>query len=168
MSPPGSHPGPVPITECCVALPLVTGPAPDPTDPAAHMGDSNGLADAGERPAPLTVAVSLAGIEALVLVLLGILELFALTGERVTMGLSTTAFFWLYGAGLAFCAWRLALLHSWARAPVVLAQLIQLGVAWSFKDGDTVLVAAALAIVALVVIAGILHPRSIAALAADD
>ena len=49
------------------------------------MGDSNGLADAGERPAPLTVAVSLAGIEALVLVLLGILELFALTGERVTM-----------------------------------------------------------------------------------
>ena len=109
MSPPGSHPGPVPITECCVALPLVTGPAPDPTDPAAHMGDSNGLADAGERPAPYS-----------------------------------------------------------QKNAVVLAQLIQLGVAWSFKDGDTVLVAAALAIVALVVIAGILHPRSIAALAADD
>lgn len=102
------------------------------------------------------------------LLLLGFAELFALTGERVTMGLSTTAFFWVYGAGLAFCAWRLALLHSWARAPVVLAQLIQLGVAWSFKDGATAMVAVALAVVALVVVAGILHPRSIAALAADD
>lgn len=164
MSPTGSHPGPDPITGRCVALPLVTGPAPDPVDPAS----AHGVTDAAERPAPLTVAVSLAGIEALVLVLLGILELFALTGDRVTMGLSTTVFFWMYGAGLAFCAWRLALLRSWARAPVVLAQLIQLGVAWSFKDGDTVLIAVALAVVAMVVIAGILHPRSIAALAADD
>jgi hypothetical protein len=140
----------------------VTGPAPDPVDPVDPGADTRG------RPAPLTVAVSLAGIEALVLVLLGILELFALTGDRVTMGLSTTAFFWVYGVGLAFCAWRLALLHSWARAPVVLAQLIQLGVAWSFKDGDTVLIAVALAVVAVIVIAGVMHPRSIAALAADE
>jgi hypothetical protein len=84
------------------------------------------------------------------------------------MGLTTAAFFFLYGAGLAYCAWRLARLQSWARAPVVLAQLIQLGVAWSFKDGDTVVVAVVLALVALVVIAGILHPRSLSALAAQD
>ena len=140
----------------------MTGPAPDPVEPVDPGADTGG------RPATLTVAVSLAGIEALVLVLLGILELFALTGDRVTMGLSTTAFFWVYGVGLAFCAWRLALLHSWARAPVVLAQLIQLGVAWSFKDGDTVLIAVALAVVAVIVIAGVMHPRSIAALAADE
>jgi hypothetical protein len=134
----------------------VTGPAPDAT------------AAPSERPAALTVAISLAVVEAALLVLFGVAELFSLTGARAAMGLTTTAFFLLYGAGLAYCAWRLARLESWARAPVVLAQLIQLGVAWSFKDGDTTLVAVALAVVALVVIGGILHPRSLSALADRD
>jgi hypothetical protein len=134
----------------------VTGPAPDAT------------AAPSERPAPLTVAASLAGLEAALLALFGVAELFSLTGARVAMGLTTTAFFLVYGAGLAFCAWRLARLESWARAPVVLAQLIQLGVAWSFKDGSTAVVAAGLALVALVVIAGIFHPRSLSALAERD
>jgi hypothetical protein len=134
----------------------VTGPAPDAT------------AVPSERPAPLTVAASLAGVEAVLLVLFGVAELFSLTGARAAMGLTTTAFFFLYGAGLAFCAWRLARLESWARAPVVLAQLIQLGVAWSFKEGDTTLVAVVLAAAALVVIAGILHPRSLSVLADRD
>jgi hypothetical protein len=48
----------------------------------------------------------------------------------------------------------------------VLAQLIQLGIAWSFRGGDTTLVAVALAVVALVVVVGLLHPASIDAL--DD
>ena len=134
----------------------MTGPAPDAT------------AAPSERPAPLTVAISLAVVEAALLVLFGVAELFSLTGARAAMGLTTTAFFLLYGAGLAYCAWRLARLESWARAPVVLAQLIQLGVAWSFKDGDTTLVAVVLAVVALVVIGGILHPRSLSALADRD
>ena len=49
---------------------------------------------------------------------------------------------------------------------MVLAQLIQLGVAWSFRGGDTTVVAVVLAVVALIVVAGILHPASIAHL--DD
>ena len=140
----------------------MTAPPPDAVDPAPAPARPE------ERPAPLTVAASLAGVEALLLVLFGFAELLSLTGERVAMGVTTTAFFVVYGVGLAFCAWRLARLESWARAPVVLAQLIQLGVAWSFKDGSTTLVAVGLAVVALVVVAGVFHPRSLTALAHDD
>ena len=53
---------------------------------------------------------------------------------------------------------------SWARGPAVLAQLIQLGLAWSFRGDPTTLVAIALAVVALVALAGIFHPASTHAL----
>ena len=73
---------------------------------------------------------------------------------------TTSLFFAVYGVGLLFCAWQLTRGQSWARSPVVLAQLIQLGVAWSFRGGDTTWVAIALAVVAVVVLAGFLHPRA--------
>ncbi len=46
----------------------------------------------------------------------------------------------------------------------MLAQLLQLGVAWSFRGGDTTWVAICLAVVAVIVLAGILHPQSVDAL----
>ena len=49
---------------------------------------------------------------------------------------------------------------------MVLAQLIQLGVAWSWFGGSTRTLAFGLAAVALVVLVGIFHPASLAAL--DD
>jgi hypothetical protein len=116
----------------------------------------------------LTGAAVLVGLEALGLVVLGISELGVLSGSRATMGLTTSLFFVLYGAGLAAFAWLLVRLRSWTRAPVVLSQLIQLGLAWSFLGGGTVLVAVALGVVALLVLAGVFHPASIAALAAAD
>jgi hypothetical protein len=128
----------------------------------------SGRSSAAVVPAPLAVSASLAGVEAALLSLFGLAELFSLTGERVTMGLTTTLFFLVYGAGLAWCAWRLTRLDSWARAPVVLAQLIQLGVAWSFRGGDTTPAAVGLALVAVVVLVGVFHPRSLAALGQED
>lgn len=110
------------------------------------------------------VAASLTGVEAVLLVLFGLAELVALSGARLAMGVTTVAFFLVYGAGLAWCAWRLTRLESWARAPLVLAQLIQLGVAWSFRGGGSTPVAVGLAAVALVVIAGVFHPASLEAL----
>lgn len=118
-------------------------------------------------PAPLLVAASLVAVEAVVLVLLGVAELASLTGARLVMGLTTAVFFLVYGAGLAFCAWAVSRLRSWARSPIVLAQLIQLGVAWSFREAPGTPVAVALALVALLVVAGVLHPASVAALADD-
>ena len=46
----------------------------------------------------------------------------------------------------------------------MVAQVIFLGLAWSFRGGDTTWVAIVLAVVAVVVLAGLLHPASIDAL----
>jgi hypothetical protein len=117
-----------------------------------------------DKPAPLVVAASLVAVEGGLMVLYAAAELLSLTSGRVTMGLTTSVFFAAYGAGLLVCAWQLTRGQSWARSPVVLAQLIQLGVAWSFRGGSTTWVAVVLAAVALVVLAGVLHPASVEAL----
>ncbi|WP_426245110.1 hypothetical protein [Nocardioides sp. LHG3406-4] len=116
------------------------------------------------RPVPLTVAASLVAAEGGLLVVLGILEAFALSSARVTMGVTTAAFFAAYGVGLVICAWGAVRLRPWSRSPIVLGQLIQLGLAWNFRGGDTTPVAVALVVVALIVLAGILHPASTRAL----
>lgn len=121
-----------------------------------------------DAPPPLTVAASLAALEAVVLVFQGVAELFAVSGERAAMGATTALFFLLYGVGLAACALAVARRRSWGRAPIVVAQLIQLLVAWSFRGGDTTWVAVALAVVAALTLVGIFHPASIAALADPD
>ena len=117
-----------------------------------------------ETPPPLVVAASLAAVEGLVMVLLAVLEVGNLASNRLTMGLTTSLFFAVYGVGLLFCAWQVTRGESWARSPLVLAQLLQLGVAWSFRGGDTTWVAISLAVVAVVTLAGFLHPQSIDAL----
>lgn len=125
-------------------------------------------ASSASPPPPLTVAVSLAGIEAAALVLYGASLLPGLSGERLVMGFTSVAFFWAYGAGLAFCAWQLYRLNSWARAPVVLAQLIQVMVGVDFWGGSTTVVAVLLIGVGALVLAGIFHPASLAAVEERD
>ena len=98
------------------------------------------------------------------MLMLAVLELGNLSSVRVTMGLTTAVFFAVYGGALLFFAWQLTHGQSWARGPVVLAQLLQLGIAWSFRGGDTTWVAICLAVVAAVTLAGLLHPQSIDAL----
>lgn len=120
------------------------------------------------RPAPLTVALSLVAVEALVFGVLAVTELLAVESSKLTMGLTTALFFVLYGVGLGVCAWAASRLSSWARAPIVLAQLIQLAVAWSFWGGETTWVAVGLAVVAVVVLAGIFHPDSLDALGEES
>ena len=126
-----------------------------------------GAAGPPTNPAPLTVAASLVAVEGLVLLLLALLEVGTLSTARLVMGLTTAVFFAVYGVGLLLCAWQLTRRASWARSPVVLAQLIQLGIAWSFRGGGTTWLAILLAAAALVVCAGVLHPDSIDALSDD-
>ena len=120
-----------------------------------------------DNPAPLVVAASLAAVEGGLLLMYALMEMGSLSPDRLIMGITTAVFFAVYGVGLLVCTWQLTGGHSWARSPIVLAQLIQLGVAWSFRGGDTTWVAVSLAVVALIVLAGVLHPASVDALGED-
>lgn len=117
-------------------------------------------------PTPLLVAAAFTALQGLVLAGYGVSELLHLTSGRVTMGLTTAAFFLVFGGGLVLCAWGLRQVHPRARGLVLFAQLVWLGLAWNFRHGDTRLVAIGLAVAALVVLVGMLHPRTIAALEA--
>ncbi len=131
----------------------------EPTQPAQPSPSRRGGA-----PAPLAAAASLTAVEGVLLVLYGVLELTVVSSDKAAMGVSTALFFLLYGVGLGYCAVTMWRLHSWARSPVVMAQLIQLGVAWSFWGGGSTPVAVGLGVVALLVLAGIFHPASLLAL----
>jgi hypothetical protein len=116
------------------------------------------------NPAPLVVAASLVAVEGLLLLGYAVLELASISSDRVAVALTTSVFFAAYGALLLAAAWAVTHGRSWARSPIVLAQLIQLGVAWSFRGGDTTAAAVAMAVVAVVVLAGMLVPSSLDAL----
>jgi hypothetical protein len=115
-------------------------------------------------PPPLVTAAGLTLVEGLLTVMYGITEAVHVTSQRLVMGLTTATFFVAYGAAMVVCAWGLTRLHTWARGPVLLAQLIWLGLAWNFRDGGTWPVAVGLAVPAVLVLVGMLVPSSVAAL----
>ena len=115
-------------------------------------------------PPPLVTAASVTAVEGLVLLGLAVLEIASLTGGRLTMGFTTALFFAAFGLLLMACGWFITRGHTWARGPILLAQLIALGLAWNFRGGDTTILSVAIGVVALIVIAGMLHPASIEAL----
>ncbi len=117
------------------------------------------------NPPPLTAAASLVAIQAVVLLILAVLETANLSDERRSLGLSTTVFFAAYGVVLLAAAWGLHRRASWSRGPVLITQLIMLGLAWNLREH--VLVALALLVCALIVLAGMLHPDTIEALDRD-
>ena len=123
---------------------------------------------ASPPPPPLTTAASLVLVEAVLLIGLGVVEAASLTGGRLTMGVTTAVFFLAAGVGLGACAWALSRQRRWGRGPVLMAQLIALGLAWNLRGGATTWLAVGLAAVALVVCAGLLHPASLAALDEDE
>jgi hypothetical protein len=111
------------------------------------------------------VAASLVAGEGGLLLLLAVLELRSLSTDRASMAVTVAVFFLVYGVGLLLCARAVTRGQSWARSPIVLAQLIQLGVAWNYRGAPTTGLAIGLVVVAAVVLAGLLHPASVEALA---
>jgi hypothetical protein len=126
----------------------------DPGSPYSRRG----------APAPLVAAAGLTLVEGLLTAMYGVGEAVNITSSRLVMGVTTSVFFVVYGAAMVLCAWGLNRLRTWARGPVLLAQLIWLGLAWNFREGDTLPLAIGLAVPAALVLAGMLHPRSVEAL----
>lgn len=114
-------------------------------------------------PVPLGLALLVVAVEALAMLVLAVLELLSLDTGRLVMGVTTTVFFAGYAAALLACARGTWLRDTWGRSPLVLAQLIQLGVAWSWFGG-TPRLSLVLAGTALAVLVGLLHPASLRAL----
>lgn len=131
-----------------------------PADVAAVSADRK----AAQAPRPLQVAASVVAVEALTSLGLAVTELAAMDADRLVLGVTTTTFFVVYALALLACAWGLTHRRRWSRAPVVLTQLIQLGVAWSFARGPTIPVALLLGFAGMVVLVAVLLPSSTAAL----
>jgi hypothetical protein len=117
-------------------------------------------------PAPLKAAASLAALQGLMLLGLGLVELASWDSDRVVMNVTTTLSFVGFGLAMLWCTLNLVRGRSWARSPIVFAQLIQLGLAYSFRDA--LVIALVLLATALVALAGVLHPDSLDYLADED
>jgi len=118
---------------------------------------------APSTPPPLGVAASLVGLEGVALLAGAVVTLVDLDTDQLTLGLATTSFFAAYGAVLVAAGLSLARRRTWARGPALLSQLIMLGLAWNIRGGYLV-PALVLALVAVVTVAGIVHPASVEAL----
>lgn len=116
------------------------------------------------RPPQLVGAAALAAVEGLVALGFGVAEIFQVRLFRAVVGVGVAVFMIGFAALLLAAARGLLHLRRWARAPVVVVQLIMLPVGWSFRGGQTTPVAAAMIIVALLTLVLILHPRSTQAL----
>ena len=116
----------------------------------------------------LVVAAVLVLLEALGWLGVGVSVVVGSDSGRMLLDVTATVFFVALGAGLLLCARGLLRVRRWARAPVVLAQLIQVLVAWSFLSGETTLVAVLLAGVAVVVLVAVLSPAATRALVRDE
>jgi uncharacterized membrane protein (DUF2068 family) len=107
-------------------------------------------------PTTLRIAAALVLVEGLALIGWGAVVLVAgLDGDAV-VAVSTGMFFAVYGAALVLAARGLWQRAGWARSLAVVAQLIQLGIAWNLREEPTTALAAALAVVAVGVIAALL------------
>jgi hypothetical protein len=121
--------------------------------------------DSGRTPpSPLVVAASLVAVEGILLLAYGVLEAANVHSDRVAMGVTTALFLGALGLLLVACAWLVVRGRAWARSPIVVAQVLFLGLAWNFLGGATTWVSVVLALVAVIVLAGLLHPASVDAL----
>ena len=110
------------------------------------------------------LAVVLTVLEAAGLAAYGLALVPDLFGDHPEAGSTASLFFLAYAAFLVVCAWQLGRLQSWARAPVVLAQLIQVLSGADFGGGETTAAAVGLIALAVAVLVALLHPRSTAAI----
>ena len=125
-----------------------------------------GTAPTGSARTLLSVAGVVVALEAIAYVAVAWLDLGDVAGGRRGMGLGAGLLLIVYGAGLLFVAWQVRRGRAWARAPLVVVQLIQLLLARDARDGAA-WVSPAMAVSALVVLGCLLSPPVTRALSED-
>ena len=106
------------------------------------------------------VGAGLAAVEGLLVLAYAGAEAAHVHADRAAVGITTALFFALLGGALTVCAWFVVRGRSWARSPIVVSQVMFLGLAWNFLGGVTTWVSVALALVAVIVLFGMLHPAT--------
>lgn len=94
---------------------------------------SDASAGAARTPISLWAAVVLVGAQGAAVLVYAASELVYGVWERSGMAMAVALFLGAYGAGLGAAAWFLLKRRSSARAPIVLAQLLHLGIAWNAR-----------------------------------
>jgi hypothetical protein len=112
------------------------------------------------RPRPLLLASGLLAVEALAALVFGIVTLTQIGVSRAVPGSGVALWTTGYGVLLLVVARGVLRARRWSRAPAVATQLILLPVAYTFRGEPTTWVAGALAVIAVGVLVGLLHPRS--------
>jgi hypothetical protein len=116
----------------------------------------------GQRPFTIVVAAALLALEALIGLGYAALEVGQVRITRAALGVGVAIL--MAGFGLLLLAVARGVFRGkrWSRGPAVATQLILLPIAWGFRGGVTTWVSVALAVLAIAVLVGVLHPRSTA------
>ncbi len=128
--------------------------APEPEEPADSESDREQAARL------LRIVAVIVFAEALAALAFSITEFAHVDTRRPTVAVTTGAFVLLYAVGLGLSAYGAYRLRRWCRSPIVLTQLIQLGLAWSFLGGATTWISVALAVPAVAVLVVVFLPGS--------
>ena len=119
-------------------------------------------APSGGRPFTIVVAAALLALEALIALAYAAVEIGQVQMTRAAVGIGVTILMACFGVLLLLVARGVFLGKRWSRGPAVATQLILLPLAWSFVGGRTTWVSVVLAVLAITVLVGVLHPRSTA------
>jgi hypothetical protein len=114
------------------------------------------------RPLTIVVAAVLLALEGLLGVGYAGVALAEVRMSRVLVGVGVAILMAVFGLLLLLVSRGVFLGRRWSRGPAVVAQLILLPIAWSFRGGVTTWTSVALAALAIAVLVGVLHPRSTA------
>jgi hypothetical protein len=114
------------------------------------------------RPVTIVVAAALLALEGLVGLAYAAISVGQIRLYRAAVGVGVAILMAVFGVLLLLVARGVFLGMRWSRGPAVATQLILLPIAWSFRGGVTTWVSVALAVLAIVVLIGLLHPRSTA------
>ncbi|HJY44779.1 MAG TPA: hypothetical protein VJ301_09150 [Propionibacteriaceae bacterium] len=116
----------------------------------------------GRRPLTIVVAAALLALEGLVGFGYAAISVGQIRMSRAAVGVGVAILMAAFGGLLLLVARGVFLGRRWSRGPAVATQLILLPIAWSFRGGVTTWVSVALAVLAIAVLVGVLHPRSTA------